>query len=258
MITGGTQGIGRAHADILAKKWKFNLIIVSNDNPGLQKIKKDFAGTPTEVHTIKADLCSSDPKVAQKVWDEASQKDVGILMNNVGLLNFERFHEKSVAQIQKEANLTVFPNVYLTKLALDSFNQRKQKSLIVNTCSDMGLFPGHLTQYNANKRFMVNFTDSLASDNVDFNAFTPGCVSTKLCGDIQPQWPGVASAEAAAEEGIQNWGKSKIFAGTLGHQIMIEVLGSLPTTLLEPVQEKMMSDVLSSTFEFRNSSKYSK
>ena len=39
---------------------------------------------------------------------------------------------------------------------------------------------------------------------------------------------------------------------------MIEVLGSLPTTLLEPVQEKMMSDVLASTFEFRNSSKYSK
>ena len=45
MITGGTDGIGRAHAEILAKKWKFNLIIVSNDDEGLKQIKKDFEGS---------------------------------------------------------------------------------------------------------------------------------------------------------------------------------------------------------------------
>ena len=118
MITGGTEGIGRAHAEILANKWKFNLVIVSNDDAGLKKMKKDFEGSQSQIHTIKADLCSSDPKVAQKVWQEASEKDIGILMNNVGLNNYERFHEKSAAQILKEANLTIFPNIYLTKLAL--------------------------------------------------------------------------------------------------------------------------------------------
>ena len=36
---------------------------------------------------------------------------------------------------------------------------------------------------------MVNLTDSLVNKNVDFHAYCPGFVSTKLTGHIQPKSP---------------------------------------------------------------------
>jgi short-subunit dehydrogenase len=63
MITGGAAGIGKAHAEILAKEWKFNLVVVDKDDAGLKRLKKEL-GSYVSVHTIKADLATADFKVA--------------------------------------------------------------------------------------------------------------------------------------------------------------------------------------------------
>jgi short-subunit dehydrogenase len=161
MVTGGADGIGRAHAEILAKDWKFNLVIVDRDDAMLKKVKEDLGGL-VEVHTIKADLMSADGKVFEKVWKEASQKDVSIVMNNVGTTNFEKFHEKSAKQITNEVLLICFPTVYFSKLALASFKGRKETSALINVASIGGrqTFP-HMSNYCGAKHFVFNFTEGL-------------------------------------------------------------------------------------------------
>jgi short-subunit dehydrogenase len=100
LITGGAGGLGKAHAEILANEWKFNLVIVDKDDAGLKRLKKEL-GSTVSVHTIKADLSSADFKVAQKIWAEATadNRDISIVMNNVGINNYELFHEMSAKML---------------------------------------------------------------------------------------------------------------------------------------------------------------
>jgi short-subunit dehydrogenase len=86
LITGAAEGIGRAHADRLAKDHKFNLVLVDRNDEGLQAAKEELNGKVV-VHTIKADLASNEPAVAQKVWNDAlgkNDRDISIVLNNVG------------------------------------------------------------------------------------------------------------------------------------------------------------------------------
>jgi short-subunit dehydrogenase len=141
MITGAANGIGKAHATRLAQDHGFNLVLVDIDDKGLAAVKESL-GSSVQVHTIKADLANTDPKVALKVWNDALKavpdRNISILMNNLGGTSFYDFHEFDTKKLAKEAITNIFPNVYLSRHALDHFRERNaegKQSALVGTCS---------------------------------------------------------------------------------------------------------------------------
>ena len=82
LITGGSKGIGRATAEVLAEEG-CNLILVARDAANLEQAAAGIRSKrQVNVRTIAADL-SSDAAV-RKVAQEAGQVDV--LVNNAGAI----------------------------------------------------------------------------------------------------------------------------------------------------------------------------
>jgi short-subunit dehydrogenase len=127
MITGGANGIGKAHATILAKEHGFNLVLVDIDEQGLKQTKEELSGSAS-VHTITADLSGVDPKLTEKLWTDVLKtvpdRNISIVLNNLGITNFGSYHDKPSNEIQRESFTNTFPNIYLSKHALEHFKER--------------------------------------------------------------------------------------------------------------------------------------
>ncbi|RXM96696.1 Testosterone 17-beta-dehydrogenase 3 [Acipenser ruthenus] len=84
VITGGTDGIGRAYAFELAKRG-MNIVLISRTLEKLNKVAKEIEDdTGRSVKVIASDFTRED--IYENIEDNLKGLDVGILVNNVGML----------------------------------------------------------------------------------------------------------------------------------------------------------------------------
>ena len=87
VVTGSTDGIGKAYAFALAKKG-LNIVLVSRSPFKLQnvaaEIEAKYSGIKTKI--VEVDFAKEDPsKYVPHLEDSLKEVDVGVLVNNVGL-----------------------------------------------------------------------------------------------------------------------------------------------------------------------------
>src|SRR6187549_3106657 len=127
LITGGSKGIGRAAAEVLAGEG-CNVIIVSRSADTLAATKSAIAQkSNVRVDTVSADL-SDSKKVDQLARD---YPDIDILVNNAGAIPGGSLLNVDEATWRKAWELKVFGYVNMCR-AFYALMQKRKRGVIVN------------------------------------------------------------------------------------------------------------------------------
>ena len=187
LVTGASSGIGLQYATQLARDYKSDLLLVSNQEKELEQVAADLAAT-YGVKTIAkyADLSLTDAAENLYAWCHEQQLEVDVLINNAGVFFFNEYCQTDIKRIELMLQLHVMTVAKMTRLfAADMCARRHGYILNMSSMSAWMAMPGIQT-YNASKAFIYNFSKSLWYElepyNVHITVMAPGAVDTGLFG----------------------------------------------------------------------------
>ncbi|RXM50474.1 MULTISPECIES: SDR family NAD(P)-dependent oxidoreductase [unclassified Chryseobacterium] len=192
VVTGASQGLGKAFAEKLAEK-RINLILVSLPNQSL----KELSLTLEEKYQIKAHCYEVDLSVNENVlklteWLNSSF-NIHILINNAGLGGTKKFTEATSDYINTILQVNVTATSLITHQLLPNL-LKQPKAYILNVSSMAAFSPiGFKTVYPASKSFIHSFSRGLHEELKDTNVFVsvvnPGAMKTNedVCKRIEKQ-----------------------------------------------------------------------
>jgi len=194
LITGGTEGVGKATAAELASKG-FTVVIVARSMAKAEMVKEEIeTATGAEVDILSADLTSLQAVRQLAETFIARYPRLDVLINNAGIFASKRVLTADGFESSYQVNY--LSHFLLTHLLLDRLKASEQ-GRIINLSSSVytaGKFdPQNLQSekrfsamgtYAASKLFMLLFTVELAErlkgTNVTSNAVHPGIVRTPM------------------------------------------------------------------------------
>ncbi|XP_017850856.1 very-long-chain 3-oxoacyl-CoA reductase isoform X2 [Drosophila busckii] len=188
VVTGSTDGIGKAYARQLARKG-LNLVLISRSLEKLTLVAKEIRDEfSVEVRIIDVDFTGSE-QIYERIRNETAGLDVGVLVNNVGISynhpeyfvdccnNDPQFLRNIVsANVHSVTHMTA---IYLPGMVV------KRKGLIINISSTAGVIPNPLLcVYSATKAFVNKFSDDLQTEykqhGIIIQSVQPGFVATNM------------------------------------------------------------------------------
>lgn len=228
VITGATDGIGKAYAFELARKGQ-NVLIISRTQSKLDATAKEIEAkhANVEVRTLAVDFSSFGAGDSQhaKVAAAIDGMEVGVLINNVGMSYPypQYFHELSDDEVAKLLQLNVNSTTWMTRLVLPGMVERK-RGAVVNVSSTSGLIPSPLlAQYSATKAYTDFLVQSLgleySNTGLFFQAQSPLWVTTKLA-KIRRSSLTVPTPEAYAKAAVATIGFEQDSVAYWVHDIM--------------------------------------
>jgi len=190
LVTGSTDGIGKAYAFELAKRG-LNIILISRTEEKLNQVAKEIQSkySNVQVKVIPIDF-TKDNSIYSTIRKQIHGLDIGVLINNVGMsYEFpERFDqvENNEIFLNNMIRCNVDSVANLTQIILPEMIKNK-RGLIINVSSISGRRPTPLLSlYSGTKGFIDLFSRSLAAEcasrGVYVQSLCPGYVVSKLSG----------------------------------------------------------------------------
>lgn len=183
VVTGASQGLGKAFAKSLARK-NINLILVSLPNQNLKQLSAKLANTyHIKAHYYEIDLSVNENIFKLTEWINTSF-DIHLLINNAGLGGTKRFVDASPEYINSILQLNVTATSLITHQLLPNL-LKQPKAYILNVSSMAAFSPmGFKTVYPASKTFIHSFSrglrEELKNTNVFVSVVNPGAMKTNL------------------------------------------------------------------------------
>jgi 3-oxoacyl-[acyl-carrier protein] reductase len=199
LVTGGSRGIGRAIAELLARRGhRVAINFVANEETAAETVKAIEAAGGTAI-AVRGDV-GDEGSVAALV--EQVNEELGpieILVNNAGITRDDLLMrmKPDAWDAVIETNLK---SVYLCSKAAMRGMLRARWGRIINVSSVAGVY-GNAGQanYSAAKAGVIGFTKSLAKEigsrGITVNAVAPGFIATDMTAAL-----GEDAAEAAKEQ----------------------------------------------------------
>jgi len=160
VVTGASQGLGKAFAENLAKK-QINVILVSLPGQCLENYK-------IKAHYYEVDLSVNDNVLQLTKWINQSF-NIHILINNAGLGGTKKFTEATSDYINTILQVNVAATSLITHQLLPNL-LRQPKAYILNVSSMAAFSPiGFKTVYPASKTFIHSFSRGLHEELKDTN-----------------------------------------------------------------------------------------
>ena len=163
VITGCTQGIGLSYAEQLAQNG-LNLVLIARNLSKLEEISQKIqVKHKIQVEFIVADFAQG-PHIFKIIEDGLENKDIGILVNNVGVsypypLYFHELHSEDLLTL---LNVNINSAVSMTQIILPRLKTKKKGAIInIGSCSGLAPFP-LVTVYSATKAFLDFFSRDLS------------------------------------------------------------------------------------------------
>lgn len=248
LVTGGSEGMGKAFAKEYARRG-FHLILVARDLEKLNEAKAEIMNLypSTDVKTISFDfetITNADSFDLIRLWGiGGGEIDISTVVSNVGISAGAFFDKLSEEQIKRLIKVNMASQVVLAENFNKYFSKRRHRSAFIQTTSTSALNPfPYYDLYGATKAFNLYFSDATGaySENIDYYAFMPSYVSTKL--NNFRTGPLVVTPEEAVAGGMINVGSSRrVFSGHWKHEVMGAVLGLVPDFVYKfgPVKAKL-------------------
>ncbi|MDT0643904.1 SDR family NAD(P)-dependent oxidoreductase [Zunongwangia sp. F363] len=183
VVTGASQGLGKAFAMELAKK-NHNLILTSLPGEGLGQLAKSLEEMGCTVHYRETDLTKTANVMELTAW--VNNFELDILINNVGFGGNKRFLDVDAGYIGKMLDLNVKATSLITHQLLPNL-LKGERSYVLNVSSMAAWCPiAYKTVYPASKAFVYSLTRSLQNEFTDkqisFSVLNPGPMKTN--GDV--------------------------------------------------------------------------
>jgi len=237
IVTGASEGLGRAYALELAKS-KMNVLLISRTESKLELVKKEIEEKypGVEARVLAADLSDAEcfAKIAPVVEELG---DVGVLINNAGtsydfpdyLLDIPDW------KVDQLIDLNVRALTKMAKIVLKGMAERK-RGAIVNISSVSGTSPmSLLTVYSATKVYVDYFSQALAteyrSQGVFVQSVCPHFVASKM-SKMRPSLT-VPTPEAFAKSAVNKIGNVECTNGFFWHDLMQAVVNVVPVGILK-------------------------
>ncbi|KAM4575964.1 17-beta-hydroxysteroid dehydrogenase type 3 [Odontesthes bonariensis] len=238
VVTGASEGIGKAYAFALAEHG-MNVVIMSRTKATLDQVAKGIGETTGQrVKVIVMDF--TDETVFTRIEEQLKDLNVGVLVNNVGMLptyvpcEFLDTEELDKT-ITKMINCNVKTMVKMCKIILPGMENRR-KGVIVNVSSGIASVPFPLyTLYASSKVFAERFSQGLQAEYKDrgilIQAVAPFGVSTRMAGYQQTNIV-TLSPEDFVKRSLQYLRAGDKTHGSVCHTILGWLLQSIPLKLL--------------------------
>jgi 3-oxoacyl-[acyl-carrier protein] reductase len=188
LITGGSRGIGRATAILLAKAGADVAINFVHRPDAAEEVRKAVEALGHECLVVKADL--SREEEARKLVVAAAEKwrRLDILVNNAGIWTYGEMGVIDAAVWEETMRVNLNSVFYVTN-AVIPLMKAQQWGRIINVSSTAAVrgeaFHSH---YAASKAALHGLAKSwaaeLAADNILVNCVAPGWVDTDMCAEV--------------------------------------------------------------------------
>ncbi|GIY54342.1 15-hydroxyprostaglandin dehydrogenase [Caerostris darwini] len=196
LVTGGSQGIGRAYTEALLNLGMKVCICDIKEDAALELMQNLPADLKTNIVFQKCDVSSSTDLKNAFDYVISTFGRLDMLINNAGIYSEQNY--------QKMIEINFIAVVNATKIAFELMNVNNGGSggHIINTASEAGLLPLILGPvYTGTKHAIVGFTKSLGTDyhfkktGITVNAICPGPVDTYLFQTFAVKSPDQIEAE---------------------------------------------------------------
>lgn len=207
LVTGGSSGIGRAHAFELAARG-FDLILVGRDRDRLAQSATDIAQLHgVEVSTLRVDLTS--PHAAEDLLAEVVGKQIGVFVATAGQGTPGLFTDTPVAEYLDCVNVKIRNNLVLLHHFAAQMRERGAGAmLIVSSTGGLQGVPA-LSNNSGTEAYLLAMSEALHHELAPFGVRvtgllpgptrTPGMLAMVAEEDV-PR--GTMTPEAVAAEGI--------------------------------------------------------
>lgn len=228
VITGGTDGIGRAYIEELAKTRGMRKFFLIGRNPRkldtvVKQLRERYGA---ECKTVVFDFESENYNVLE---EELKTLDVGILVNCAGIApdKVANFMELSEGLPSKILRVNLMSNIKMNEIVIPGM-VRRNRGCVVNVSSMTGWRPlPYLSTYPASKAAVSFFSDALSDEfrhtNIRIQCLVPLLVATKVASYETSEANNVlvVTPEHYAKQAVRALGRFEIITGCFQHDIQI-------------------------------------
>ena len=188
IVTGGSRGIGRACARILASRGLAVVVNYVSDEGAANSLVSEIAAAGGHAIAVKGDVgVEADVLAIFKAADSLGR--LSVLINNAGVVDVvARVDEMSVARLQRMMTINIIGTIIPSREAVLRMSTKHggKGGVIVNLSSAAAKLgsPGMYVDYAAAKGAIDTFTLGLAreeaAEGIRVNAVRPGLIDTDI------------------------------------------------------------------------------
>ncbi|XP_063043098.1 17-beta-hydroxysteroid dehydrogenase type 3 [Engraulis encrasicolus] len=193
VVTGGSEGLGRAYAFQLAQHG-MNVVIISRNINKLKKTAEEIENaTGKTVKVLAADF--SKDNIYEAIENALEDLDIGVLVNNVGMLPTMipcKFLDTDCLEqrVDEVVNCNTKAMMQMCRIVLPGMEQRG-KGVILNVSSGIAVIPfPTYTLYTATKACVDTFSCGLQAEykekGIIIQALSPFGISTQMTNNTKP------------------------------------------------------------------------
>lgn len=186
LVTGASQGIGKATAEQLAKA-KMNLVIVARSEATLNTVAKELTSKyKIEIKVLAADLSLTEG--IAKLFEATKEIEVGLLVANAGIESSGEFLHNDLEINQKIIALNINAPMVLSHHYGRLMVQRgKGGILLVSSLFGYQGVP-YVANYSASKAYILTLGEALNVElkpmGIDVTVLAPGLTDTPMAANM--------------------------------------------------------------------------
>lgn len=259
VVTGATDGIGKAYCFELAKQG-MSVLLVSRTEEKMVEVEEALKSKYPKLKFdhLLVDFAAFDATTRTAVKEKLKPLDIGVLVNNVGLsYPFTRyFHELQDDDISGLLQLNVSSTTWMTRIVLGDVDENckptsgmleRRRGAIVNTSSAAArAISPLLAGYSGAKSFVEMFSKGLAEElrpkGIDVQVQTPLYVTTKMA-KIRNTSLTVPSPEGYVRYAVRQIGYGPVISPYWAHALQLWVMSLLPDAVGIFIVNRMHQDI---------------
>jgi 3-oxoacyl-[acyl-carrier protein] reductase len=184
VVTGGSKGIGRATAELLARLGARVVINYSKDNAAAAEVAAAVESAGGETLSFKANIARLDE--AERLLDATLErfKRLDIIVCNAGIWEGAAVEQISEALWDATMDINLKGAWTVCRAAVPILKKQKSGKIVLVTSTAGQRGEAGYSNYAASKGGLIAFTKSLASElgewGINVNAVAPGWVDTEM------------------------------------------------------------------------------
>eukprot|EP01084_Bolivina_argentea_P211595 359918_1 len=257
VVTGGTDGIGKAIAFELARKGQ-NILLLGRNLTKLTNVSNQISMkyTNIQVEYVEIDLSMYGNSIQSqnRYLDAIYSKNVGILVNNAAVCydaaEAEYFTNVPLDTVKDIIDVNINGLCVLTHYTIKYFLQKemkastKRRGTIVNISSGTSLIPSSfMTVYGSSKvflnRFSADINNEYISKGISCQSQIVGQVRTKMVPALKKKSFFVTEPDIYAKYAVKHIGYSGIVAPFIPHAMLFYAIDLLPQIMLDSLIDWM-------------------
>jgi len=213
LITGGSEGIGKALALRYAKEGN-NIFLIARNISKLENLKKEIeANNKVRCEVYSADVRNYDEVVKSIEYIKNNYDKIDIAILNAGISEPNWIEDFSIEKFESLYKTNLFGLVYFLKeLTIWMKGNGGGKIAGISSCADVRGFPGGGV-YSSSKSALSNILESfrveLSNSNIKIITIRPGFIRTPLTDKNNYKMPFLMEPELAAKKIINAIRKNK-------------------------------------------------